>query len=98
MIVTVLYFVQLPEMGSVGRSHLIESIKRIAARARLVMIGCLPVTELGKTQHYILNAESEGWISKKSKDLSMKLLGVTHMLMICTHLCGRSAYLWDSNC
>eukprot|EP00268_Persea_americana_P065809 TRINITY_DN8853_c0_g1_i8.p1 TRINITY_DN8853_c0_g1~~TRINITY_DN8853_c0_g1_i8.p1 ORF type:complete len:1238 (-),score=223.86 TRINITY_DN8853_c0_g1_i8:5425-9138(-) len=91
-------FLQLPEMGSVGRSHLIESIKRIAARARLVMIGCLPVTELGKTEHYILNAESEGWISKKSKDLGMKLLRVTHVLMICTHLCGRSAYLWDSNC
>lgn len=58
---------QLPENSSVGRSHLIESVKRISARARLVMIGCLPVTELGKTKHYILNTASDGQYSEKQE-------------------------------
>lgn len=34
--------------------------KRILAKARLVRIGCAPVSELGKLRAYILNAKSEG--------------------------------------
>ncbi|XP_010936627.1 protein RST1 isoform X1 [Elaeis guineensis] len=35
--------------------------KRILAKARLVRIGCAPVSELGKLRAYILNAKTEGF-------------------------------------
>ncbi|XP_038982948.1 protein RST1 isoform X2 [Phoenix dactylifera] len=37
-----------------------EVAKRILAKARLVRIGCAPVSELGELRAYILNAKTEG--------------------------------------
>ncbi|XP_043707046.1 protein RST1 isoform X3 [Telopea speciosissima] len=51
---------EVPEGGLVQRSHFTELVKRIQARAKLVMIGSIPLTELGKLKASILNTESDG--------------------------------------
>lgn len=38
----------------------IELIKKMQAKAKLVRMGSLPLTELGRLKAYILNSESHG--------------------------------------
>ncbi|KAF8408286.1 hypothetical protein HHK36_007435 [Tetracentron sinense] len=52
---------EVPEVALVqGGGKFIELVKRIQARARLVRIGCIPLSELGKLKAYILNTKSDG--------------------------------------
>ncbi|GLU02102.1 hypothetical protein SLE2022_193690 [Rubroshorea leprosula] len=37
-----------------------EVLKKIQAKAKLVRIGCIPLTELGKLKYFLLNSESVG--------------------------------------
>ncbi|KAE8021495.1 hypothetical protein FH972_007379 [Carpinus fangiana] len=43
-----------------GDGQFIEAVKKIQAKAKLVRIGSLPLTELGRLKAYILNSESRG--------------------------------------
>lgn len=43
-----------------GDVQLSEALKKIQAKAKLVRIGSLPLTELGKLKAYILNFKSLG--------------------------------------
>jgi hypothetical protein len=43
-----------------GDGQFIEVVKKIQAKAKLVRIGSLPFTELGRLKAYILNSESRG--------------------------------------
>ncbi|XP_077244249.1 ARM repeat superfamily protein isoform X2 [Tasmannia lanceolata] len=53
--------VQAPVMDLVhGGNRFVEVVKRTKAQSRLVMIGCVPVTELGKLKAYLLNTGSDG--------------------------------------
>ncbi|KAF5177556.1 Rst1, partial [Thalictrum thalictroides] len=52
---------EIPEMGIVqGGSQFHEVVKRIQARVRLVMIGSIPLTDLGKLRTSILHIKSDG--------------------------------------
>ncbi|OVA20781.1 protein of unknown function DUF3730 [Macleaya cordata] len=51
---------EVPETNRVQGGCSIEVVKKIQARARLVMTGCIPWTELGKLKSYPLNTELDG--------------------------------------
>ncbi|KAF9605324.1 hypothetical protein IFM89_015979 [Coptis chinensis] len=52
---------EIPEVGFLqGGNHFQEVVKRARARVRLVMIGRIPLTGLGKLRSIILHTESDG--------------------------------------
>ena len=52
---------QVSQEGLVhGTGQFIEVVKMIQVKAKLVRIGSLPLTELGRLKAYMLNSESRG--------------------------------------
>ncbi|KAK9113672.1 hypothetical protein Syun_020469 [Stephania yunnanensis] len=52
-------FLEVPMIGhGQGESSIINDVKKIQARARLVISGCIPFTELAKLKSSMLNAKS----------------------------------------
>ena len=52
---------QVSQEGLVhGAGQFIEVVKKIQVKAKLVRIGSLPLTELGRLKAYMLNSESRG--------------------------------------
>ncbi|KAL5979482.1 hypothetical protein ACLOJK_019386 [Asimina triloba] len=51
---------QVPEMNVVQGSDFIEGVKRISARARLVVTGGISVNDLENLKHLMLNTNSDG--------------------------------------
>lgn len=52
---------QVSHLDSVTRDvQFVEVLKKIQAKAKLVRIGSIPLTELGKSKSYLLNSEPLG--------------------------------------
>ncbi|XP_058102922.1 protein RST1 isoform X2 [Magnolia sinica] len=51
---------QVPEMNLVRGSHFAKGVKKIFAKAKLVLTGSMPVTELRMLKPHMLNTESDG--------------------------------------
>lgn len=56
-----MYSGQVPKVDQVkGNIHSDDAVKKIKAKARLVTIGSIPLSDLGKLKAHIFNLESCG--------------------------------------